>query len=93
MQFRDPVLGFYEGRGLRDVVDYEGGLGIAVVHGSERCEAFLACGVPDFKFYGASWEVAFLGEEGGCLRVSSGSEATGHLRSTGTGMEREYGNG
>jgi hypothetical protein len=49
------MLGFCEGRGLCDVVDDEGGLGVAVVHGRERGEAFLACGIPDLKLDGSGW--------------------------------------
>ena len=61
------MLGFDEGGGFREVVDDEGGLRVAVVHGCQGGEAFLPGGVPDFEFDGAGWEGAFLGEEGGCL--------------------------
>lgn len=80
MQFRDPVLGFCEGRGLRDVVDDEGGLGVAIVHGGEGGEAFLACGVPDFEFDGPRWQVALLREESGCFAVRMGKAVGSHTR-------------
>lgn len=65
MQLGDPVLGLGERRGLCDVVDDERGLGVAVVHGRERGEAFLAGCVPDLKLDCARGQVAFLGEKGG----------------------------
>jgi hypothetical protein len=60
------VLGFCEGRGLGDVVYDQRGLGVAVVHGRERGEAFLARCVPDLKLDGPGGQVAFLCEECGC---------------------------
>jgi hypothetical protein len=50
---------------FRDIVDDQRSLRIAVVHGSQRGEALLAGGVPDFEFDGAGWEGAFLGKESG----------------------------
>ena len=61
LELGDPVFGFDEGGGFGEVVDDEGGLGVAVVHGCEGGEALLAGGVPDFEFDGAGWEGGFLG--------------------------------
>ena len=60
LELRDPVFGFDERGGFGEVVDDEGGLGVAVVHGCEGGEALLARGVPDFEFDGAGWEGGFL---------------------------------
>ena len=50
---------------LCDVVDDEGALRIAVVHGRQTGEALLTRGVPDLEFDGAVGQVAFLRQEGG----------------------------
>ncbi len=55
------MLCFYEGGRFCEIVDDEGGLGVAVVHGRKGGEAFLACGIPYLEFDGAVWEVGFLG--------------------------------
>jgi hypothetical protein len=60
------VLGLLQRGGFGDVVDDEGGLRIAVVHGREAGEALLPGGIPNLEFDGAGREGAFLGEEGGC---------------------------
>lgn len=65
LQLGHPVFRFHEAARLRDVVDDQRGLGIAVVHGRQAGEALLARRVPDFEFDGAGGELAFLGEEGG----------------------------
>lgn len=52
--------------GLGDVVDDDGAVGVAVVHGRQRFVAFLSRRVPDFEFYGGGFvEGDGLGEEGG----------------------------
>ena len=66
------MSGFDEGGRFCEVVDDEGGLCVAVVHGGEGGEAFLAGGVPDFEFDGSGGEGAFLGEEGGCRERGEG---------------------
>lgn len=55
---------FDQAGGLGEVVGDEGGLGVAVVHGREGGEAFLAGCVPDFELDCAGGEVAFLSQEG-----------------------------
>lgn len=50
---------------LCDVVYDEGGLGVTVIHGSQRGETLLPGGIPDLELDGSVREVAFLGEEGG----------------------------
>ena len=52
---------FDERGGFSEIVYDEGGLGVAVVHGSERGEALLSGCVPYFEFYGAVGQVRFLG--------------------------------
>src|SRR5690606_12844899 len=66
LELGDPVLGLYEGGGLREVVDDEGGLRVAVVHGGQGGEALLAGGVPYLELDCAGREVTFLCEESGC---------------------------
>ena len=68
MEFGDPVFRFYEGGGFGEIVDYEGGLRVAVVHGCEGGETFLARGVPYFELNGSVGEMGFLSEEGGYRR-------------------------
>ncbi len=65
LKFGYPVLGFDEGGGFCEVIDYEGGLGVAVVHWREGGKSFLAGCVPDFEFDDSIWEGDLLGEEGG----------------------------
>lgn len=64
MQLGDPVLGLDERRGFGEIVDDESGLGVSVVHGSQRGEALLAGGIPDLKLDCPCREVALLGQEG-----------------------------
>ena len=59
---------FYEGGGFGEVVDHKGRLRVAVVHGCEGGETFLARGVPYFKFDSSVREMGLLSEEGGCER-------------------------
>lgn len=68
MEFGDPVFRFDEGGGFGEVINYQGGLSVAVVHGCEGGETFLARGVPYFEFDGSVGEVRFLSEEGGWRR-------------------------
>lgn len=64
------MLGFRQGRGLRQVVDDERRLRVAVVHRRQGREPFLAGRVPDLELDRSCGEIAFLGEEGG-FRVGS----------------------
>ena len=55
--------------GLCDVVDDDGAVGVAVVHGGERLVALLAGRVPDLELDGCGFvEGDGLGEEGGANR-------------------------
>jgi hypothetical protein len=70
------VLGFCERGGLGNVVDDEGGLSVAVVHGRERGKTFLARRIPDLKLDGPRGEIAFLCEECSCRRESAWTSET-----------------
>ena len=67
---------------------------VAVVHGCEGGEAFLAGGVPDFEFDGAGGEGAFLGQECGCGGGrEGGSVSEGAVVGDGDGEGRGGGSG
>lgn len=52
--------------GLSDIVDDYCAVGVAVVHGSKRLVALLACGIPNLKFdRGLVVDRNRLSEEGG----------------------------
>lgn len=53
---------------LSNVVDYDGAVGIAVVHGSQRLVALLTCGIPDLELDGSRVI------EGDCLGEESGAD-------------------
>lgn len=58
--------GCWDTHGLSDVVNNDGAVGIAVVHGSQRLVAFLACGIPYLKLDGSVVvEGDGLGQESG----------------------------
>lgn len=63
------MFGFDQGGWFGQVVYDEGGLGVSVVHGSKRCETFLAGGIPYLELDCTGRQGAFLGQEGSCLRV------------------------
>ena len=63
LQLGDPVAGLDQRTGLGEIVDDEGGLGVAVVHWSQRGEALLARRVPDFKLDLPRRESDFLGQK------------------------------
>lgn len=51
---------------MGDIVDDDGAVGVAVVHGSQRLVSLLTCRVPDLKLdRGCVIEGDGLGEEGG----------------------------
>lgn len=62
---------FHKTSRLCDIVDDEGGLSVAVVHGRKRGETLLAGGIPDLELDGPVREVAFLGEEGSYASIRS----------------------
>lgn len=53
---------------LSDVVDYDGAVGVAVVHGSQGLVALLTCGIPDLELDGSRVI------EGDCLGEESGAD-------------------
>lgn len=65
LKLGNPVLGLDEGGGLGEIVNDEGGLGVAVVHGGERGKALLASSVPYLELDRPRGKVALLCEEGG----------------------------
>lgn len=51
---------------MSDVVNYDGAVGVAVVHGGQRLVAFLTCGIPNLELDGSCViEGDGLGKEGG----------------------------
>ena len=57
------MFGFGEGGRLGEVVYDESGLGVAIVHGGKRGEAFLASCIPYFKLYDSVWQGDLLCQE------------------------------
>ena len=53
---------------MSDVVNYDGAVGVAVVHGSQGLVALLTCGIPDLKLDGGRVI------EGDCLGEESGAD-------------------
>lgn len=53
---------------LSDVVDYDGAVGIAVVHGGQRLVALLTSGIPNLELDGGRVI------EGDCLSEESGAD-------------------
>lgn len=58
------MAGLDERRRFREVVDHERGLRVAVVHGRQRGEAFLARRVPDLELDGARRQGDFFRQKG-----------------------------
>lgn len=53
---------------MSNVVDYNGTVGVAVVHGGQRLVALLTCSIPDLEFDGGCVI------EGDCLGEESGAD-------------------
>ena len=53
---------------LSNVVDYNGAVGVAVIHGSQGLVALLTCGIPDLELDGSCVI------EGDCLGEESGAD-------------------
>ena len=64
----DPVLDLAEAVLVRDVVDQDGAVGVAVVDWAQRVEALLSRRVPDGKVNPLPPEIQLLVQEGGLTR-------------------------
>lgn len=53
---------------MSDVVNYDGAVGVAVVHGGQGLVALLTCGIPDLELDGGRVI------EGDCLSEKSGAD-------------------